>query len=225
MVLPPPTATNASNRPSTAITIASPKLRSVGSTSIRSKISNATPASRSAWTTVSPGGRERRAGSINTSARRAPRSRRSIPTSRVTPEPNRTLEAETWKAVSCSIIFMNNGIEPPRRQARQEKQRGLVRRGRPKRRRTQRRRGTSGAAPSGFSGSRVSPRFTLRSTFYHQRRQSLPHVGLPAIGGAGYPPHGRRSVQRCVGNRRQCKATTGAPSRSRFCWSRYRPSG
>ena len=100
IVEPPPTARNPSNLLLDAAAIASRNELSVGSQRMSLNTSKLRPADRSDSSAASPGYRSRTAGSTNTSTRRQRRSTNSAPTSRVAPEPNRTVDPVIWKIVS-----------------------------------------------------------------------------------------------------------------------------
>ncbi len=97
---PPPTATNASIWRSRAKSMACWNDSSVGSTRTWSYSSNSTPLSCSDCNVRATAGSVFSSGSVSTSTRRVPIPSRSIPISRVTPQPNRMLDAAISKAIS-----------------------------------------------------------------------------------------------------------------------------
>ena len=103
IVDPPPTATNASNSPARANAIASRKDSSLGSTRTRSYSVKGTRLCSRDSSAVCTGGSDLNTGSVSTRACLTPSAARSIPTSRVTPKPKRTVEAAISKALSLSI--------------------------------------------------------------------------------------------------------------------------
>src|SRR5262249_39419894 len=103
MVDPPPTATQASNPPSVAKVIASRNETSVGSTRTRSNSEWLIRLSRRLWRTVSTGCSFARRASVRTITFWTRISARSIPISRVTPRPNRMLEAAISNAYSSAM--------------------------------------------------------------------------------------------------------------------------
>ena len=88
MLEPPPTATKPSNRPATAVAIASWNEASLGSTLVRSYTTASMPAARSDSRATATGSSPAITGSVTSSARRTPSARSSNPSSRVAPDPN-----------------------------------------------------------------------------------------------------------------------------------------